>query len=276
MEVILGGLSSLLYGFADFLGGEGSRKVTAATVVVWAGVFSFPFLVVAGLLVGGDASGRDLLLGGFAGLGGGVGLVMLFAGLARGRAAVVAPMSAALGAVVPLTAGIIAGDRPGVVAWVGVILAIPAIVLSAWVSNAGGSVKAGLLYGLVAGLSFGAFATLIGLTSDDSGLLPLIPARAALVLIVIIIAMFGAWRVQPLKESPVAIIATNSVLDITANIALLYALRVGSFALGAVSASFYPAVTVILARTVNGEHLRARQIVGIVLTLVALSLIALG
>jgi hypothetical protein len=34
VEVLLGGLSSLLYGVADFLGGEASRKVTAATVVV--------------------------------------------------------------------------------------------------------------------------------------------------------------------------------------------------------------------------------------------------
>jgi drug/metabolite transporter (DMT)-like permease len=41
-----------------------------------------------------------------------------------------------------------------------------------------------------------------------------------------------------------------------------------------VAASFYPAVTVILARLVNGESLRKRQMVGIAGTLVALALIA--
>lgn len=276
MEVILGGLSSLLYGFADFLGGEAARKVSAATVVVWAGVFSFPFLLVVGLLVGGEAVGSDYLFGTLAGLAGGVGLVMLFAGLARGRAAVVAPMSAALGAVVPVVAGIVAGDRPTLMAWVGVAIAVPAIVLSAWIDDAGGSVRSGLIYGTVAGISFGGFATFIGQTGDNSGLLALIPARASLIVMVVVIAMFGAWKVQPLRETPRALIASNSALDITANISLVYALRAGSLALAAVAAAFYPAVTVLLARTVNGEHLRRRQLLGIALTLVALSLIALG
>jgi drug/metabolite transporter (DMT)-like permease len=43
-----------------------------------------------------------------------------------------------------------------------------------------------------------------------------------------------------------------------------------------VSSSFYPVVTVVLARIVNQEHLRGRQVFGIVMTLVALAAIALG
>ena len=44
MGVFLGGVSSLLYGVGDFLGGEGAKRVTAATVVLWAGAFSVPLI----------------------------------------------------------------------------------------------------------------------------------------------------------------------------------------------------------------------------------------
>ncbi|HXV71871.1 MAG TPA: hypothetical protein VEB69_10785 [Acidimicrobiia bacterium] len=58
--------------------------------------------------------------------------------------------------------------------------------------------------------------------------------------------------------------------------ALLLALRAGTLAPVAVAASFYPAVTVVMARLVNAEHLRTRQVVGVALTLCALTAIALG
>lgn len=276
MEVLLGGLSSFFWGIADFLGGEGAKKVTAATVVVWAGLFSFPFMVICALIVGGEARTSDYLLGLAAGASGALGLNMLFAGLAKGRAAAVAPVSAALGAIVPVTAAVVAGDRPSALAWIGVAVAIPAIALSAWTDDDAGPLRTGLVYGFVAGIGFGGFTAIIGFTSDDSNILPLIASRGATVAVVLLISMAGIWRVQRLAEAPRGIIAGNGGLDVTANISLLVALRAGEFALAAVAASFYPAITVIMAKLVNHEHLRGRQILGIALTLVALTLIGLG
>lgn len=276
MEVILGGLSSLLYGVADFLGGEGAKRASAATIVVWSGVFSFPVLVVVALIVGGDARALDYWLGLGAGLAGGVGLVLLFSGLALGRAAAVAPVAAAVGAVVPVAVAVVVGDRPSFLAWVGVAIAIPAIAFSAWADDDRGSLRTGLAYGAGAGVSFGGFAAIIGLTADGSGLLPLVPARAALIFVVLGLATAGVWKVDNFKSAPRGIILGNGVLDVTANVTLLLALRAGSFALGAVAASFYPAVTVLMARMINGEGLRKRQISGIALTLIALAMIALS
>lgn len=276
MEVLLGGLSSLLWGVADFLGGEGAKRVTAATVVVWSGVFSFPFLLIAALLVGGEATFDDFLLGLAAGASGALGLNMLFAGLAKGRAAAVAPMAAALGAIVPVTAAVFAGDRPSLLAWTGVAVAIPAIMLSAWTDDDAGPLRTGLLYGLVAGLGFGGFTAIIGFTGEASNFLPLIASRGATVVVVLLVSLGGVWRVQGLVEAPRGIIVGNGTLDVAANVTLLVALRAGEFALAAVAASFYPAITVIMAKLVNGEHLRARQTLGIALTLVALAFIGLG
>ena len=274
MEVLLGGITSVLYGVADFLGGEASRKVNAATVVVWSGVFSFPFLLGAVLVTGGEATGADYLIGFAAGASGAIGLVMLFTGLARGRAATVAPISAALGAVVPVVVAVVAGDRPSAMAWAGVGIAIPAIALSAWTDEGEGKTRSGLAYGATAGLGFGGFTAIIGLTGDDSGILPLVTARGGLVVVLVVLAAIGVWNLQGFAKTPRGLILANSITDVSANIMLIYALRAGSFALAAVAASFYPAATVILAKLVNGESLRARQIIGIVMTLVALGLIA--
>ncbi|MFZ0627528.1 MAG: hypothetical protein WAN34_13625, partial [Acidimicrobiia bacterium] len=97
MEVVLGAIGSLLYGVADFLGGEGAKRAPAASIVLWSGLVSFPLIATVALLFGGVAGAADYLYGAMAGLSGAIGLVLLFAGLGAGRAAAVAPASAAVG-----------------------------------------------------------------------------------------------------------------------------------------------------------------------------------
>lgn len=276
MEVVLGGISSLLYGVADFLGGEGAKRAPAAAVVLWAGVLSFPLILAVATIVGGEAGPTDYLLGAAAGAAGAVGLVSLFAGLGRGKAAAVAPTAAAVAAILPVVVAVVGGERPSVLAWIGVVVAIPAIVLSAWVADPGESLKGSVSYGLIAGLGFGGFTAIIGFTDPDSNLLPLITSRASTMAAVLILTAFGVWKLVGFGSSPRLLVAGNAILDVSGNVALLLAVRAGSLALAAVAASFYPAVTVLLARLVNGEHLRVRQIAGIVLTVIAMSAIALS
>ncbi|MGA7096864.1 MAG: DMT family transporter [Acidimicrobiia bacterium] len=277
MEVVLGAIGSLLYGVADFLGGEGARRAPAASIVLWSGLISFPLIAAAALLLGGEAGGADYVYGALAGLSGTIGLVLLFAGLGAGRAAAVAPASAAVGAVLPVLVAVLDGERPSLQAWIGVGIAVPAIVLSAWGDASGpGSRLGGLPYGVGAGIGFGGFTILIRNTADTSNLLPLIATRASTVLVVGTIAAIGLWRVTDFARVPRSIVTANAILDVSGNVAILFAIRAGSLALAAVSASFYPAVTVLIARIVNGEGLRVRQITGVVLTLFALVVIATG
>jgi drug/metabolite transporter (DMT)-like permease len=276
MGVLLGGLSSLLYGIGDFLGGEGAKRVSAATVVVWAGVVSFPLIVLAAFVLGGDPSGRDLWLGAIGGTAGSFGLVALFAGLGRGQAAAVAPAAAVFSGVFPVLVALVFGEALALGTWVGVTLAIPAIVLCSWVSDPGEVALGGVWYGLAAGVGFGVYTVLLDLTSETSGLFPLIPGRAATMLAVIVVASSRLWRVTGLSTIPKGIVVGNGLLDVSGNVALLLALRAGSLAPVAVAASFYPAVTVLMARLVNAEALRGRQVLGLALTLAALTAIALG
>lgn len=276
MGVLLGGLASLFYGAGDFLGGEGAKRASAASIVLWAGIVSFPLIAVLALSLGGVSAVEDLLLGGAAGAVGALGLVTLFAGLGRGHAAAVAPAAAAVGAIFPVLAGVVGGERPSGVAWAGIAVAVPAVVLSSWVAEPGDVALGGARFGVLAGIGFGGYAVIIDRTSEASGLLPLVPARAATMAVVLIAAGLGVWRVAGWGRVPRVIVVSNGVLDVAGNTMLLLALRAGSLALVGVASSFYPAVTVLLSRTINGEHLRARQALGVSLTLAALIAIALG
>ncbi len=276
MGVLLGGLTSLLYGVSDFLGGEGAKRAPAAAIVLWAGVVSFPLVSVIALVNGGSASGADLAIGAAAGTAGALGLVLLFAGLGKGQAAAVAPAAGAVAGVLPVAVAILAGERPSVLAWVGVAIAIPAIVLSSWVAEPGDVPYGGVWYGVVSGLGFGGWTVIINQADKSAELLPLITSRAATMIVVLALAGLGVWKVAGFGAVPKGIVVGNGLLDVSANVTLLLGLHIGSLALVAVSASLYPAVTVVMARIVNHEHLAGRQVVGIGLTLVALAAIALS
>ena len=107
-------------------------------------------------------------------------------------------------------------------------------------------------------------------------MLPLVPARGATMVVVLIMSAASLWKVAGWGDVPRGIVASNGVLDVAGNTALLLALRTGSLALVGVTSSFYPAVTVLLSRIINGEEVRARQAVGVALTLAALTAIAMG
>ena len=71
----------------------------------------------------------DLAWGGAAGAAGVVALVMFYWALGHGAMTVVAPTTAVVGAVVPVVAGLIQGERPRPLALVGIVVAIACVAL---------------------------------------------------------------------------------------------------------------------------------------------------
>ena len=65
------------------------------------------------------------------------------------------------------------------------------------------------------------------------------------------------------------------VLDATANVAILSAIRIGPLAVAAVVGGLYPVATILLARVVLTERLKRHQMVGVALALIAVVLTAL-
>jgi drug/metabolite transporter (DMT)-like permease len=262
-------LSATLYGSADFLGGLASRRSSVMPVMIFSQLAGFiTLLLVLPLLPSATATDADFAWGTLAGGALGIGLMLLYQGLATGKMSVVAPVTAVLAVVVSAMAGIALGDRLSIGAFLGVALAITAITLisqdRARKTTKGrglGSVQA-LAAALSAGVLIGVFFAALKQSSSTSGLLPLVPARLAAL---VVLGSIALWRRPPLSvgRDAVWLIVVTGALDIFANVLYLLASRMGMLTIAATLTSLYPASTILLARLVLGERLRPIQIAGL-------------
>jgi drug/metabolite transporter (DMT)-like permease len=132
-----------------------------------------------------------------------------------------------------------------------------------------------LVPALLAGAAFGLFFVLLDRTHDDSGLSPLVGARGASIVLVLVVALAGKRSLGvPVRALPIVLIA--GVGDMAANALFLLATqRGGPLAITGILASLYPASTVLLAQFVLREKLGSTQIAGLVSAAGAVVLIAL-
>ncbi|HVF73706.1 MAG TPA: DMT family transporter [Acidimicrobiales bacterium] len=281
LAVLLGLIVAASYGAGDFFGGLASRRTPTTSVVVPAHLLGFLLL---GLLLVVDPSGhatdRDLVIGAASGVCGGIGVFLLFRGLATGRMSVVAPITAVGAAVLPVAWGLATGERPSALVLFGVLLALAAVALVARSDDPDDDVPADREWAAVgwavgAGVGFGALFILLAETGDDAGWWPLVSARAASVVAVTVGALVARQQLRPNRPA-VPAIAASGVLDVTANAVYLLAVRQGLLSLVAVLSSLYPAGTVLLARVVLKERLVKAQLVGLAFALAGVACIAIG
>ena len=273
MSVPLALSSAVVYGAGDFTGGLASRRAPVLTVTAVAQVAGLAVLLPATLLVSGRLSVAAVGIGAVAGVAGMSGLLLYMRGLAAGPMGLVAPLSAVIGAGMPLLAGVLGGERPGATAWVGLLLALVAIALAGVGSRGDTAAGAGLLYGLGAGVGFGLFFVAIATTPDDAGLWPLVAGRVVSVTLLVTLL---AWTHRMPRGRPVGLglMVACGVLDTAANVLFLLATRTGSLSVSGVLVSLYPVVVVLLARVVLRERLSGLQLTGVGLALTASALLA--
>ena len=276
MPLFLAALSSFTFGVADFVGGFAARRVSAVTVV-WGvhGLGLGAVFAVAPLFSDGFGPANALWWGAGAGVAGSIGIVVFYFALATTPTAVVAPVAAVVGTGLPVLFGVVIGERPEPLAWVGMALAVPALLLLPTKSGEHGPAGRGALLGLCAGVAFSLFGILISRTGADSGLWPLASARIASVALLSVAApilrrpLFAPRTAWPL-------IVASGLLDIIANVLFLLAVREELLSLVAVIMSLYPAATIALAHIVVGERFVRRQLLGFGLAAAAVGLIALA
>lgn len=277
MAVLLALASALTWGAADFGGGVASRRAGAQTVVTGSQAAGLAALLVLLPWFGGAPTWPDLALGAAAGICGGVGLVIFYRAMAGGVMSVVAPTTGVLAAAVPVLTGLALGERIGVAAAVGIVLALMAVLL---VAAEGGLASlrtvrpASMAPALVAGILFGLFFVLLHRTHPAAGLSPLVAARVASVLLVGAATVVGRHGLRvPRRVLPAVLLA--GIGDVTANALYLVATQHGPLAITGVLASLYPASTVVLAQLVLRERLVRTQAAGLAAATAAVVLIAL-
>ena len=201
MTVLLGLLAALSVGTSDFLGGLASRRVDPVVVTAVSSLAGFPMAFVAALVVVGEVRMADLTWGAVGGVTLAAGLVALYAGYARTRVGIAAPVAGVGGAALPVTVVSLLGDdvlSPTAIA--GVLLGLAAIgLVSIGRSEQRGTVRSSVLYGLGGAGGIGAFFLCLAYSGEDSGLWPIVAARVSgfAVLAVIIAARRGAPSTSP-------------------------------------------------------------------------------
>jgi drug/metabolite transporter (DMT)-like permease len=278
MTVILSLLSALLYGVADFSGGSATRKNSVFSVMLLTQAAGALVALVAAPLLGPNAPRpEDIAWGALAGMLGFVGVAALYRGLAEHTAAIVSPLSALVGAILPAAFGVLQGERPSGLALTGAALCIPSILLLAYEKGETkdrAKLRASFLYGLVAGAGFGGFFIAISRTSPGSGIWPLLGARTATLVAVAAIVAFGKKRFSVARaDVPAALFA--GAADMAANVCFLLATRTGLLIIVTLITSLYPAPTVVLARVFQGQKISAPRATGIALALAGVALIGL-
>lgn len=278
IAVVLALLGAASYGVSDFIGGIFGKRASPWAVAATGGLGGAASATVLALINPGNPAAVDLAWGSAAGIGNGIGTAFLYRGLSSGRMGVVAPVSGVLAVVLPVVVGVVTGERPGLLVWLGIVSAIPAIWLVArepGTESPAPPSGSGARDGVLAGLGFGGLFTCLGQISEGAGFWPLVLNQlVGVVMIALAASVLGATWVP--RTRPAWGGALAGALGGLATTAFLLATHHGLLSVSAVLTSLYPAFTVLLASLVLREHVHRAQAWGLVLCGAAVVLVAMG
>lgn len=275
MVVLFALLAAASYGVSDFLGGFASRAAKALTVLL----HNYPAgaLVMIALLplFPGPVSLSTLLWSVAGGAAGMTGVGLMYSAMAVAPMNVISPVTGVLAAVVPVLAGVVLGERPAVLVWLGMVLALVAVVLITRSPDDhphGRLTRGSVLMALGAGIGFGVYFVCLARSDTDSGLWPVVIARVAASVLVLPVALrAGAVSRLPGRITVLALIA--GAVDAVSNLSFLLASRHGYLSVAGVITALYPAGTVLLAIALLKERTGRIQWLGMGMAVVAVVLI---
>lgn len=276
MAIALAFMCAMVYGVADYSGGRASRSAPSMAISL-IGQLTSAVLASAAVAIIGTAipPARELVLGGIAGLAGAVAIASFYHALSRGAMTVIAPITAVTSAVLPVIFGLVRGERPRALAYVGMVVAVAAVAL---VSGAVGSRGAAprrstVALAFVAGVGFAVIFIALGETTKASGIWPLVAARVVSITLIGSLALMTRTRVR--GHGPAwRLAAFAGVLDMSANFLYILAVQRGLLSVVVVVVALYPVSTVCLAFGLDRERVSRSQAWGMGLAIGALVLVS--
>lgn len=269
--------SSLCWGTSDFFAGVKSRSIAAPAVVAItqgaALVALSAILLVRNTGFSASFIGHGPWWAIAAGALGMVGLICFYTALASGTMGVVAPI-ASLGALVPVLLGLINGEKPPAVAWVGMAIAVLGAVLASGPELTGEVPARPVILAAAAALSFGMTLFCLDRGARYAILETLWGMRMTTVVLFLVLGLVvrsvGGARARDLPA-----LAAIGLGDVTANALFAMSSARGMVSVSSVLGSLYPVATLFWARLLLGDRLRRIQAIGVALTMVGVVAIAL-
>ena len=279
MASLLALFSSILWGSADYLAGNLSKRfkaiaVTGASQAIGL-ITGVVLVVVTGSYIAPNLSWNGYFVPAIgAGIAGFLGLVSFYSGLSTGRMGVVSPIST-LSAVIPLTYAFISGERPTIIQIAGMGIALLGAFCASGPDIVNGLPIKPLLFGLGAALGFGIALTFMAQGSKTSSLMTMTSMRVISVSICILIAL--RYRtIGGFGKSDIKILVVIGVTDFVANLLLGVATTKGLVSVAMVLGGLFPIVTSLLAFKFLHERLHKAQYLGIILAVAGVSIISIG
>lgn len=278
--------AALFYGVADFLGGLGSRRAAALPVAALSQAAGWATLIVVVVLLPSPRPTLESLAWGVAGGIASAGFLTLFYYLLSvGQMGIVAPVSAVWAVIVPVVAGMLFGERPGLMVMAGIVLAMGSTVMmsggDAGKPVAKSSPRTGRLVGLalLAGVLGGFYFVFLERAGDDAGFWPLFVARLTSTGVTVAALWLSRRSALPGENPPLSPgsiwpALASGVLDSTGSTLYVIAVRQELLSVAATLVSLYTGVTVVLAWVLLRERVRFRHVLGMVLAGLAIVLIA--
>ncbi len=278
VPIVLALACAVVYGIADYCGGRSARSASSLIVSLIGQATSLVVGLVVVIVVGTAFPPlRELAWGGLAGVASAVALGAFYHALSHGSMTVVAPITAVTSAVLPVAFGLIRGERPAAIAYLGMVLAVAAIALVSGAVGARHVVtrRSTIGFALLGGVGFAVIFIALGETTAVSGVWPLVASRVVSVMLIATVAV--ARRVSGRGAAGIwKLAASAGALDISANFLYLIAVRRGLLSVVVVVVALYPLSTVLLAFGVDKERVSRSQAFGMAMAVGALVLVSVA
>lgn len=275
MGILLALASAVIWGSGDFTGGYATRRSHQYHVLTISALSGLLVLILAALVKHElFPSLNGMLWAMLAGISGAVGIAGLYRALSTGHAALVAPLTGVIAAVLPVLYGILFTGWPTPAQLLGFALAILGIWLMSTKSvSTSGATRQEFLLACLAGVGFGGFFIFLGQVEPGKIFTPLIVARVFTVFTGLILVLRSRLPLPALASNPLALLA--GLLDAGGNLFYILAKQFIRLDIAAVLASFYPATTVLLAAILLKQKVTRTQWLGLILCLAAISLVTI-
>jgi drug/metabolite transporter (DMT)-like permease len=278
--------SSVGYGVSDFLASRVARRVPPVLLVLYSQALQSVVLLAVVVAVRQPYSAGGLAWGTASGAIGAAGLVAYYQALATGQTAIVAPLASS-GAVLPVLVALVRGERPGPLALAGLVMVLAGIAVTSlapeepddsapaptWHGPPATRRRAArlrppvpVLLALVAAVLFGLFFIGVdqgGVAAGGSVLWVALGVQLGALPTTLVGALATRGRRlgidDPALLAPVALL---TVLNLSADAFLAYAVTRGDLAVVSVLASLAPVVTALLAHALTAERPSAPQLAG--------------
>ena len=269
------GLATVLcWGTGDFIGGYAAKRANAFVLAFYAHAGGLALMTALAILRHAPYPPRDAALWAIAGgLSGGAALAIFYRALASGKMGLTAPVSAVLGAAIPVMFGIFTEGLPHTVQLSGFGLAVLGIFLISRPED-GVARPEGLSLAVLAGFGFAGFFLCMKQTGGSSALWSADLARLASLALVSVIVIASRAE-KTIERQGIGLGVLAGCLDVSGTALYVHANQTGRLDAAVVLTSLYPAVTVVLARLLLREHFTPWKTAGMVAAILAVPMIAL-